>query len=166
MSTTGNFTSLELLSHESSTLLSHFDNEVALEIGQKAVAKGLANNMPIAISIRLGHWQVFKASLPGSTIENDGWIDRKANVVNLTHHSTMYERVSSEEEGVDWHQIKGVEDSTHAIHGGGFPIATLDGGYQAVLVISGLPQVEDHLLALEIMKEIRESQSVTLEDDH
>ena len=152
MSTTGNFSSRELLDHESSTVLAHFDNEVALKIGQRAVEVGLERKMPIAISIRIGEWEIFKASLPGSTSENDGWIQRKANVVNLTGHSTMYEHVSAEEEGSDWHQLHGVEDATHAIHGGGFPITVIGQGVQGVLVISGLPQVEDHLLALEILK--------------
>lgn len=151
MSTTGNFTSRELLDHESSTVLTHFDNEVAMKIGQRAVEIGLERGAPIAISIRVGEWEIFKASLPGSSPENDGWIARKANVVNLTRHSTMYERVSAEEEGADWHQLHGVEDATHAIHGGGFPIVSKGGGYQGVLVISGLPQVEDHLLAREIL---------------
>lgn len=153
MSTTDNFTSRELLEHENSTVLSHFDNEVAMKIGQRAVELGLQRNAPIAISIRIGDWEVFKASLPGSSPENDGWIARKANVVNLTHHSTMYERVSAEEEGSDWHQLHGVEDATHAIHGGGFPISTHEKGLVGVLIISGLPQVEDHLLTLEILKE-------------
>jgi uncharacterized protein (UPF0303 family) len=153
MSTTGNFTSRELLDHESSTVLSRFDNDVAMKIGQRAVELGLQRNAPIAISIRIGDWEIFKASLPGSSAENDGWILRKANVVNLTHHSTMYERVSAEEEGADWHQLHGVEDATHAIHGGGFPILTDKNGLEAVLVVSGLPQVEDHLLTLEILKE-------------
>ena len=154
MSTTGNFSSRELLDHESSTALSHFDNEVAMKIGQRAVEVGLERDMPIAISIRIGEWEIFKASLPGSTYDNDGWIQRKANVVNLTGHSTMYERVSAEEEGADWHQLHGVGDATHAIHGGGFPITVVGKGVQAVLVISGLPQVEDHLLALEILKNL------------
>ena len=63
----------------------------------------------------------------------------------------MYERVSAEESGIDWHQKHGVEDATHAIHGGGFPLKTKD-GFKGILLISGLPQVEDHLLAVEILK--------------
>jgi uncharacterized protein (UPF0303 family) len=152
MATTGNFSSAQILRDEESAVLKSFDNKVALQIGERAVALGLERSLPMAISIRIGDWEIFKASLPGSSIENDGWIQRKANVVNLTHHSTMYERVLAEETGSDWHLQHGVEDATHAIHGGGFPIITAGGGFQGVIVISGLPQVEDHLFALEILQ--------------
>ena len=151
MATTGNFKSEELIAHENECVLPILDNEVAMSIGEIAKNIGLERNLPIAIEIRIGDWQVFKAALPGSKPENDGWINRKANVVNLTQHSTMYERVKAEEEGIDWHQKHSVVDATHAIHGGGFPLKTSD-GFQGILLISGLPQVEDHLLAVEILK--------------
>ena len=151
MTTTGNFRSNELLAHENDCLLPLITNSEALAIGQLATQIGLERNLPIAIEVRIGDWVVYKAALPGSKLENDGWIARKANVVNLTGHSTMYERVKSEEDLIDWHAIHGVEDATHAIHGGGFPLSTSD-GLKGILLISGLPQVEDHLLAVEIIK--------------
>jgi uncharacterized protein (UPF0303 family) len=70
----------------------------------------------------------------------------------LNHHSTMFERVSAEERGVDWHKENSVADETHAIHGGALPLIT-DEGFKGILVISGLPQVEDHLLAVEVLTE-------------
>ena len=106
MATTGNFKSEELIAHENECLLPILDNEVAMSIGEIAKNIGLARNLPIAIEIRIGKWQVFKAALPGSKPENDGWINRKANVVNLTQHSTMFERVKAEEEGIDWTEHK------------------------------------------------------------
>ena len=137
METTGNFESSQILKHEENLNLSSLTN---LE----------ARNLPIAIQVQIGEWVVFKAALPGSKPENDGWIKRKANVVLLTQHSTMYERVSAEEAGIDWHLKHGVVDQTHAIHGGGFPLKTSE-GLQGILLISGLPQVEDHLFAVEVL---------------
>ena len=64
----------------------------------------------------------------------------------------MYERVRAEELGIDWHALNKVKDETHAIHGGGFPLSTKNEGLQGILLISGLPQVEDHKLAVEILK--------------
>lgn len=151
MKTTGNFRTSELLQHEDNCTLSAFNNVEALKLGKLAVDIGLERNLPIAIQIQIGEWVVFKAALPGSKPENDGWIKRKANVVLLKQHSTMYERVKAEEAGVDWHQVNGVEDATHAIHGGGFPLKTAE-GMVGILLISGLPQVEDHLLAVEILR--------------
>ena len=103
--------------------------------------------------MRLGDWIIYHASLTGSTIENHWWIDRKARVVSLKHHSTMFERVSAEERGVDWHKENNVEDETHAIHGGGLPLITKNEGFVGMLLISGLPQIEDHLLGVEVLTE-------------
>ena len=152
MTTTGGFNSKDLLQQESDCTLPHLDLKVAQEIGAVATQIGLERNFGIEISIRFGDWEVFKAALPGSKQESDGWINRKANVVNLTKHSTMYERVKSEEEGSDWHQVNGVKDETHAIHGGGFPLYVKEEGFKGILLISGLPQVEDHKLAVEILQ--------------
>ena len=150
METTGNFESSQILKHEENLNLSSLTNLEAIEIGELATKIGLARNLPIAIQVQIGEWVVFKAALPGSKPENDGWIKRKANVVLLTQHSTMYERVSAEEAGIDWHLKHGVVDQTHAIHGGGFPLKTSE-GLQGILLISGLPQVEDHLFAVEVL---------------
>jgi uncharacterized protein (UPF0303 family) len=151
--TTGGFTSAQLQKEEQLLKLPLLDNLNAIEIGEIAKSIGLTRNLPIAIEVRLGDWIVYHVSLPGSTPENDWWISRKARVVKLKHHSTMYERVSSEERGVDWHKENGLLDETHAIHGGGLPLITKGDGFVGVLLISGLPQVDDHLLGVEVLTE-------------
>ena len=125
----------------------------AIELGEIAKYFSLRRKLPIAVEVRLGDWIIYHASLPGSTVENQGWIDRKARVVMLKHHSTMYERVSAQERGVDWHKENNLPDETHAIHGGGLPLITKNEGFVGVLLISGLPQVEDHLLGVEVLTE-------------
>jgi uncharacterized protein (UPF0303 family) len=150
--TTGGFSSMKLLNEEQILKLPSLTNNDAIEIGQIAVTLGSQRNLPIAIEIRIGEWIVFHASLEGSKPENDWWINRKASVVMLNKHSTMFERVSAEERGVDWHKENDVTDETHAIHGGALPLITKD-GFKGILIISGLPQVEDHLLAVEVLTE-------------
>jgi len=151
--TKGGFTSSQLINEEQILTLPSLDLAGALEIGE--IAKSLADlrELPLAIQVRLGSWIIYHSSLPGSTSENNWWIDRKARVVMLKHHSTMYERVSAEERGVDWHKENNLLDETHAIHGGGLPLITKDKGFVGVLLISGLPQVEDHLLGVEVLTE-------------
>ena len=151
--TTGGFTSPQLLVEEQILILPSLSNAEALEIGEIAKSLGIARNLPMATEVRLGDWIIYHASLPGSTVENQGWIDRKARTVILKHHSTMYERVSAEERGVDWHKENDLLDETHAIHGGGLPLITKKDGIVGILLISGLPQVEDHLLGVEVLTE-------------
>ena len=148
-----NFTSGQLLEEESSLILPTLELSDALEIGEITRFKGIKRKLPIAIEVRLGDWIVYHASLPGSKPENDWWMERKARVVMLKHHSTMYERVSAQERDVDWHKENNLLDETHAIHGGGLPLITKKDGFVGVLLISGLPQVEDHLLGVEVLTE-------------
>ena len=149
---TGGFSSRQLLDQEQILKLQSLSNNNAIEIGQIAVTLGNQRKLPIAIEVRIGEWIVFHASLEGSKPENDWWINRKVAVVMLNHHSTMFERVSAEERGADWHKENSVTDESHAIHGGALPLITEE-GFKGVLIISGLPQVEDHLLAVEVLTE-------------
>jgi uncharacterized protein (UPF0303 family) len=150
--TTGGFSSKGLLEEESVLKLASLTNTDALEIGEIAATLGRQRKLPIAIEIRIGEWVVFHASLEGSKPESDWWINRKVSVVMLKHHSTMFERVSAEERGIDWHKENGVENETHAIHGGAVPLIT-QSGFAGILIISGLPQVDDHLFAVEVLTE-------------
>ena len=147
------FSSEQLMKEEHFFMFSELTLEDTLQIGEICKSLGDLRTLPIAVEVRLADWVVYHASLPGSTIENQDWIDRKARVVTLKEHSTMYERVSAEERGVDWFVENKLSEKTHAIHGGGLPLITKNEGFVGVLLISGLPQVEDHLLGVEVLTE-------------
>jgi uncharacterized protein (UPF0303 family) len=153
MSTTGGFSSSGLLKEEQQLVLPDLSLKSAIEIGEIAKSLGTQRSLPIAVEVRVGDWIVYHASLPGSTPENDWWIGRKARVVKLKKHSSMFERVLAEEQGIDWHKENNLLDETHAIHGGGLPLITKEDGCVGVLIISGLPQVDDHLLGVEVLTE-------------
>ena len=150
--TTGDFSSKQLLEEEKILKLPSLSNSDAVEIGEIATTLGEQRSIPITVQVRIGDWVVFHACLEGSKPENDLWIERKVAVVMLKQHSTMYERVSAEERGVDWHKENNLRDETHAIHGGALPLITNE-GFRGILIISGLPQVEDHLFAVEVLTE-------------
>jgi uncharacterized protein (UPF0303 family) len=150
--TTGGFSSKQLLEEEEVLKLPSLTNTDALEIGEIAATLGKQRKLPLTIEVRIGEWVVFHASLEGSKPENDWWIGKKSRVVMMKHHSTIYERVLAEELGIDWHKENNVADETHAIHGGAFPLITPN-GFAGILIISGLPQVQDHLFAVEVLTE-------------
>jgi uncharacterized protein (UPF0303 family) len=150
--TTGGFSSKQLLDEELVLKLPSLTNSDAVEIGEIATTLGNQRNLPITIEVRVGDRMVFHASLEGSKPEHNWWINRKAAVVMLKQHSTMYERVSAEERGVDWHKENKLQDQTHAIHGGAIPLITNE-GFQGIFIVSGLPQVEDHLFAGVVLTE-------------
>jgi uncharacterized protein (UPF0303 family) len=150
--TTGGFSSEQLLEEDLILNLNSLTNSDAVEIGEIATTLGNQRRLPITIEVRIGDWIVFHASLEGSKPENDWWINRKVAVVMLKQHSTMYERVSAEEREVDWYEENNLQDETHAIHGGALPLITNE-GFKGILIVSGLPQVKDHLFAVEVLTE-------------
>ena len=151
--TTGGFTSAGLKAEENALVLPAFDIAAALEIGQIAYELATSRGINPAIEVRIGEWIVFHASLPGTDTTNDWWMGRKARVVLLTGHSSMHERVLAEETNIDWFAKHGVEEEQYAIHGGGLPINVAGKGLAGILLISGLPQVQDHLLGVEVLTE-------------
>jgi len=151
--TTGGFSSAGLKTEEEMLVLPSFDIAAALEIGQIAFELASARELKAAIEVRIGEWTVFHASLPGTNAENDWWMGRKARVVLLTGRSSIHERVLAEETNIDWFAKHGVEEEQYAIHGGGLPINVVGKGLVGVLLVSGLPQIQDHLLGVEVLTE-------------
>ena len=151
--TTGGFTSADLAREAATLILPSLTQSEAIEMGEIAVSIGRERSLPIAVEVRLKDWIVFHASLPGSSPENDKWIARKARVVMARAHSTIFERVLAEEQGIDWYSSTGLPEETHAVHGGGLALNVKGLGFTGILLISGLPQVEDHLLGVEAIAE-------------
>jgi uncharacterized protein (UPF0303 family) len=145
------FTSSQLLSEESELILPSLDHSNALEIGEIAKSLGQFKKLPIAVEVRLLDWMVYHASLPGSSIENKQWLDRKARVVRLKHHSTLYEWVTANEDKINWFEVNNLPEIDYAIHGGGLPLITKNEGFVGALLISGLPHVDDHQLGVEVL---------------
>jgi uncharacterized protein (UPF0303 family) len=148
----GTISSSKLLDEEETLVLDSFDVKVALEIGEIAKILGIKRMLPIAIEVRLGEWTVYHVSLTGSGPQNQGWLDRKARVVLLKQHSTLYERVNAEEKNVDWYEANNLSEELYAVHGGGIPIISKPDGFVGVLLISGLPQVDDHNFGVEVLR--------------
>ena len=151
--TTGGFTSAGLAREADALILPSLTQAQAIEIGEIGFAKASERSLPIIVEVRMGDWTVFKVALPGSNVDNDSWVARKARVVMATGKSTMFERVSAEERGVDWYAETGLSEELHAIHGGGLALNVAGSGLTGILLISGLPQVQDHLLGVEIITE-------------
>ena len=151
--TTGGFTSEQLELEEQILVLPHCDLRDAVTIGEIAVDIARRESLAISIEVRLGEWVVFHTALPGAKPDQPSWIARKALVVLATGHSTMLERVKAEEAEFDWYEKYGLTEETHAIHGGGLPLNVTGQGLQGILLISGLPQVEDHLFGIRVITE-------------
>lgn len=130
-----------------------FDNETALEIGMRLVEKAKERNLPIAIDITRCRHQLFHASMPGSRRENDEWLRRKINVTYLTETSTLFQRLYREENREDFCTVYGVDPADHVASGGCFPVRIKGTGFIGTITVSGMADVDDHGLIVEVLRE-------------
>jgi uncharacterized protein (UPF0303 family) len=129
-----------------------FTNDDAWALGSALVAAGRERGAPIAVDISRNRHQLFHAALPGASRDNDGWIRRKTRVVDRFGHSSLYVRQASIERGTTFEAEFGLDPSRYAAHGGAFPITVRSVGPVGVVVVSGLPQVEDHRMVVAALR--------------
>ena len=134
----------DLAAEEEELQFSGFTNDDAWDLGSALVAAARRDGAPVAVDVsRHGH-QLFHASLPGTSPDNDSWIQRKTRVVHRFGHSSLYVRQASIERGTTFEEEFGLDPASYAAHGGAFPIVVRSVGPVGAVVVSGLPQLEDH----------------------
>ena len=138
----------ELAAEEEELQFTGFTNDDAWDLGAALVAAARRDGAPVAVDIsRHGH-QLFHASLPGTSPDNDSWIQRKTRVVHRFGHSSLYVRQASIERGTTFEEEFGLDPALYAAHGGAFPVVVRSVGPVGAVVVSGLPQLEDHRMVV------------------
>jgi uncharacterized protein (UPF0303 family) len=133
-----------LLAEEDRLVFTTLDHTTAWELGSRLRAEALEARLPIAISIRRNGQCLFHAALPGSSADNDGWLLRKAAVVERYGHSSYYVGCKFRADGRDFDRDSRLDVGKFAAHGGAFPVMLGTSGCIGTVSVSGLPQVEDH----------------------
>ena len=64
----------------------------------------------------------------------------------------MSERAYSEKPRDDWNKEDNLQAKTHPIHGSAH-LLIAERAVEGILIVRGLPQVEDHLFAVEVLTE-------------
>lgn len=142
----------ELLAQEKRLQFNQFDTEAGLHIGLWTVDYARENDLPIVVDIWHGEHQLFHASLPGTNAGNDGWATRKARLVNKLKHSSFYFVQLLKSEGTTMEEKWQLSKDEYAAAGGCFPIIVAGEGIVGTIAISGLPQEDDHALAVQALE--------------
>jgi uncharacterized protein (UPF0303 family) len=142
----------ELAAEEEELQFPSFTNDDAWELGAALVATARRQDLPVAVDISRNRSQLFHAALPGTSPDNASWIRRKARVVNRFGHSTLYMRQAARDRGTTFEEQYGLDPLRYAAHGGGFPIVVRRVGPVGVVVVSGLPQLEDHRMVVAALR--------------
>ena len=142
----------ELAAEEDDLQFASFTNDDAWALGTALVEGARRQGAPVAIDISRNSHTLFHVALPGATPDNDSWIARKQRVVQRFGHSTLYMRQVFVERGTTFEEALGLDPQRYAAHGGGFPVVVRSVGPVGVVVVSGLPQLEDHRMVVAALR--------------
>ncbi|CAM3537274.1 heme-degrading domain-containing protein [Kibdelosporangium persicum] len=143
-------TSQELAAQEERLQFDRFDNDTAIALGQRMLTAARERGLPLVISVRRNGQRLFHAALPGTSADNDAWVDRKARIVDRYGHSSYYMGMLNEENGGGSFEEKSrLDPELYAAHGGVFPVIVRGTGPIGTVGVSGLPQEEDHAFVVE-----------------
>ncbi|MEV5781880.1 heme-degrading domain-containing protein [Streptomyces sp. NPDC052287] len=141
----------ELEEQERRLALPRFTHEDAWTLGTLLVELARERRAPVAVDIRRGGQQLFHAALPSSTPDNDAWIDRKRRVVERYGCSSLLVGTRFRAKGTTFEESSRLDPDTYAAHGGAFPVTVEGAGVIGTVVVSGLPQLDDHAMVIEAL---------------
>ena len=132
---------------EECLVFDHFDEDKALEIGLDMIELAVKKyRKAAAVRIVMDATTVFAYKMPGTSCENDWWMDRKLAFSQYTGVSSLrgYLEEQMGERDNTWEKREG----NLAICGGCIPVRMKDGSpVFAYLLVSGMEHYEDHQLA-------------------
>lgn len=143
----------DLVKQEQNMHFTQFTNQTALEIGNRIIKKAGAENKAVTIGIRRNGQRLFHYAMPGTTRDNDNWVERKSNLAERFGHSSYYMHVFYNSLGMTMQQKSQLPETKYAASGGAFPIFVSNVGTVGVITVSGLPHEEDHKLVVSVIAE-------------
>ena len=147
---------LELKKQEEILQFTEFTSETALQIGMRLIEKAKEENYSITIDItRSGH-QLFHYAFEGTSPDNDAWIIRKNRVVNRFHTSSLYIGTKLKLEKKSIEEKYHISSMEYCPYGGAFPIIIRNVGVVGTISSSGIRQITEHNLIVEVIKEFLE----------
>lgn len=148
---TGLITAIE--DQERKLILTSFDNNDAWRLGSVLVELAGARRAAVTVDIRRNGQQLFHFALPGTSADNDAWIQRKVRTVDRYGHSSYLVGLRCLEKGTTFEESSRLDPDTYAAHGGAFPITVAGTGVIGTVAVSGLPQADDHDLVVTALRQ-------------
>ena len=139
--------SASLMAEAAELTFARFDETTAYLLGTAVVDMAVEGGLPVVVNIRSAGRVFFHVALPGSTALNDKWVGHKSETCLLFHEASLLVGTRNREKGETLAR-HGLLPQDYADNGGAVPIVVQGVGMVACLTVSGLPQVEDHRLAV------------------
>lgn len=134
-------------------MLPALSEKVAYDLGRRATDAAWAEGLTVVVGIWRGEHQLFHAALPGSTQDNDEWLQRKGRTVRRFEHSSLYMGQLCRAQNTTLAEKFLLAASDFAAHGGAVPLHVEGAGVVGWMGVSGLPQLEDHKFVVRVLRE-------------
>lgn len=141
----------ELLQQEEALQFTRFSSDIALNLGLGIVNAARQAGQSVLVDIRFGDLQLFQHAMEGTNPDNVDWVRRKNNVVRRFARSSFYMGTLYRSKGTDFDTATGLDPREYAAHGGAFPLRIRGAGIVGIVTVSGLPQAQDHALAVAVL---------------
>ncbi|MFF5131337.1 heme-degrading domain-containing protein [Streptomyces syringium] len=133
-------------------VLGHFDNDDAWRLGSLLASLARERGAAVTITVRRGAQRLFHCALPGTSADNDAWLDRKCRVVERYAESSYLVGARFRAKGRTFEDSSRLDPDRYAAHGGAFPLAVRGTGVVGAVAVSGLAQGDDHALVVEALE--------------
>ncbi|HEY5331000.1 MAG TPA: heme-degrading domain-containing protein [Acidobacteriaceae bacterium] len=131
-----------------------FDADVAWRLGsvmrEMLVERGAGGTVEIEVAGQV----LFTAATIGATPGQADWIRRKRNTVRRFGRSSYAVGRQLERDGETMEARHGLTLADYAAHGGGFPVWVRGVGCVGSIIVSGMPQRDDHNLVVAAMAKV------------
>lgn len=134
--------------------LSVFSADEAWQLGSFLRASLLRRGAGGTVEIERAGQLLFACATSGATPGQAHWIRRKRNTVHHFARSTYAVGRKLERDGTSLLAGHGLLEADFIAHGGGFPLVLTGSGMVGSVVLSGLPQRDDHNLVIEALIEL------------
>lgn len=131
--------------------LTRFTEDDAWAVGSWLWETARERDLPIAVSIRRGEHRLFHASRPGTSADNDAWIERKERLVRRYEVASFLLGRRFALSGQRLEDV-GLDPLLHAAAGGCVPVTVTGVGMVGTVTVSGLHQADDHALVVEALR--------------
>jgi uncharacterized protein (UPF0303 family) len=131
-----------------------FDAETAWRLGSALRNRLLRTPPGGTVEIEARGLLLFACATDGAKPNQAHWIRRKRNTVHQLKRSSYgvgRQLAANNQTLLDAHHL---DEKDYAAHGGGFPIIVLHEGPIGTVVLSGLPQRDDHGLVIDALAEV------------
>lgn len=148
-----------VVAQEEALVFEGFDADRAWALGSRLRELAAGFGKPVSVGIWVAGQTLFQCATTagmavGTTPNNEEWMRRKRNTVLLFGRSSLRLGLEEEVEGRSITERQGLPMADYATHGGGVPVILRGTGCVGAVVVSGLPQRDDHQMAVTAMAEM------------